>query len=80
MQTGTYLMKLPKYDESFILHRIRVKIIGESEKSYHVELLERGPSGQRIGTKYWPRKRNVVNLSNNEVTREVVDIRLPYKD
>lgn len=71
-------MKLFNYSARFTTYAVKVEIIGESAKSYHVRLLERGPLGQQIGTTYWPRKRNVVNIT--EVGNGVPDIRLPYKD
>lgn len=79
MITGTYLMKLFNYTDQYSAHKVRVEIIGESAKSYHVKLLERGPLGQQIGTTYWPRKRNVINITEVGV-QAVPDIRLPYKD
>lgn len=74
-------MKLFNYTRRYAAHKVQVEIIGESAKSYHVKLLECGPLGQQIGTTYWPRKRNVVNITEigNEV-QAVPDIRLPYKD
>ncbi len=83
MKTGTYIMKLFNFSDQYVTHRVRVEIIGESEKSYHVKLLERGPMGQQIGTTYWPRKRNVVNIvdtGDRPVLRTAPDVRLPYKD
>lgn len=70
-------MKLFNYSEQYATHKVRVEIIGESDKSYHVKLLERGPLGQQIGTTYWPRKRNVINIIGE---RAFSDVRLPYKD
>lgn len=76
-------MKLFNYTDQYATHKVRVEIIGESAKSYHVKLLERGPLGQQIGTTYWPRKRNVTNITevgDQPVLQAVPDIRLPYKD
>jgi hypothetical protein len=70
-------MKLFNYTDSYAVCKVRVEIIGESSKSYHVKLLQRGPLGQQIGTTYWPRKRNVINITEVGV---LPDIRLPYKD
>lgn len=70
-------MKLFNYSEQYATHKVRVEIIGESDKSYHVKLLERGPLGQQIGTTYWPRKRNVINIIGEQAFS---DVRLPYKD
>lgn len=74
MRTGMYIMRLFSYPDRFTTHRVRVEVIGESAKSYHVRLLERGPTGQQVGTTYWPRKHNVVNIN------AATEIRLPYKD
>jgi len=70
-------MKLFNYSDQFDTHRVKVEIIGESAKSYHVKLLERGPQGQHVGTTYWARKRNVINI-NRAVEQQ--NVRLPYKD
>lgn len=85
MKIGTYIMKLFNYTDQYVTHNLRVEIIGESDKSYHVRLLERGPLGQQIGTTYWPRKRNVINITEVGERPEVEvrvfpDVRLPYKD
>jgi hypothetical protein len=80
MKTAIYLFKIRKPNGEFITFPTPVKLIGESKKSFHVELLERGPVGQHIGTKYWPRKRNVVKIMENEMTADIAIIRLPYKD
>jgi hypothetical protein len=66
MKTGIYQLKIFNYDRDFECFPVKVKILRESKKSYLVELLERGPLGQHIGTKYWPRKRNVVNIMESE--------------
>lgn len=81
MKIGTYIMKLFNYTDQYVTHKVQVEIIGESAKSYHVKLLERGPLGQQIGTTYWPRKRNVINITEvRNGVQAVPDIRLPYKD
>lgn len=77
-------MKLFNYTDQYATYKVQVEIIGESAKSYHVKLLERGPLGQQIGTTYWPRKRNVINItevgSDPQIARVAPDVRLPYKD
>ena len=73
-------MKLFNYTDEYDAHKVRVEIIGESKKSYHVKLLERGPLGQQIGTTYWARKRNVTNITKVGQRLAVPDTWLPYKD
>lgn len=73
-------MKLFNYTDEYDTHKVRVEIIGESEKSYHVKLLERGPLGQQIGTTYRARKRNVTNITKVGQRLAVPDTWLPYKD
>lgn len=78
-KTGTYLLKPFSYADQQSAYKVQVEIIGKSAERYHVRFLERGPLGQPIGTTYWPRKRNVINIT--EVAEQVVpNIRLPYKD
>jgi hypothetical protein len=81
MKIGDYFFKTRMPDGNFTTSILRVAIIGESLKSYHVKLLQRGPSGQYIGTKYWARKHNVKNIYEAEKNRhEIENIRMPYKD
>jgi hypothetical protein len=62
MKTGTYMMKVFDFTDQYKTFPVKVEIINEIPKNYRVKLLERGPNGQHIGTMYWPRKRNVVNI------------------
>ena len=67
MRIGTYKMKVFDFSEQYKVFNIKVEIINETPKSYHVRLLERGPNGQHIGATFWPRKRNVINIKEVEI-------------
>ncbi len=78
MKKATYIMRKHCFSGEFKSHPVPVEIIGESDKSYQVKLLERGPEGQYVGTTYWVRKHNVINIRNT--ADSPVDVRMPYID
>lgn len=55
---GIYRHTVTNYDGTFTSYSIRAKIIGESDKSYYIELLE--PTTTRVvGACLWARKKSV---------------------
>lgn len=86
MKTATYHYRLSDYRGGYTSHRIKVEIIGESDKSYLVKYLEPGTFGQHVGTTKWVRKRNITDVVEPETAAKVrvgfapEDMRLPYKD
>ena len=56
-------MKIFNFTEHYDMFPVQVEIIGETKKSFRVKLLQQGPKGEKIGTMFCPRKRNVININ-----------------
>lgn len=55
---GIYKHTVTNFDGTFTSYNIQVKVLGESEKSYFIELLE--PTTTRmVGETLWARKKSV---------------------
>ena len=81
MKTATYHYRTYNYQGGYIPHTMRVEIIGESAKSYHVKYLEFHANGSRPGTLSWVRKDKLKIDQAAEVRPAAqVEVRLPYKE
>lgn len=81
MKTATYYYRTYNYQGGYVPHTMRVEVIGESAKSYHVKYLEFHANGSRPGTLSWVRKDKIKIDQVAEVRQAAaVEVRLPYKD
>lgn len=81
MKTATYHYRTYDYQGGYNPHTMRVEVIGESAKSYHIKYLEFHANGSRPGTLTWVRKDKVKIDQAAEVRPAApVEVRLPYKE
>lgn len=78
---ATYYYRTYDYQGGYIPQTMRVEIISESAKSYHIKYLEFHANGSRPGTLTWVRK-DKIKIDQTAEVREAaqVEVRLPYKD